>query len=182
MQYSQFLKKLDQFIIGQDVVSRVNYFESVIHETNENKIFIDGKETMMASVNEAKEYIRHIKLREELSSQFYEEINDIEVANIIREFHDVKVTNTLIESYIDLAASKTFSVDPVISNIRSLNYLDVVTEDKIDYVLNDNNVVTIDKDTQSKLNTILDDKYQVVEYMRESKENFMDVIREISRY
>ena len=181
MQYSQFLKKLDKHIIGFDVVSRVNYFESVIHETSEKKIFINNKETAMSSINEAKEHIRHLRLKEELSSQFYEEITDVEVANIIREFHDIKVTNTLIESYIDLATSKIFSADPVISSIRSLNYLDVVMENKIDYVLDDSSVVTINKDTQSKLNTILDDKYQVVEYMRESKENFMDVIREISR-
>jgi len=181
MQYSQFLKQLDRRTIGSEVVTRVNYFDSVIQETNESKIFIDGRETKMSSINEAKEYIRHLKLKEELSSQFYEEITDTEIANIIREFHDVKVTNTLIESYVNLAASKTFSADPVISSIRSMNYLDVVMENKIDYVLDDGSVVTIDKDTQSKLNSVLDDKYQVVEYMRESKDNFMDVIREISR-
>lgn len=181
MQYSQFQKKLNQCLIGSDVVTRVNYFDSVIQETDDKQIFINGKLTNLSSITEAKEYVRHSRLREELSSQFYKEINDTEIANIIREFHDVKVTNTLIESYVNLAASKTFSSDPVISTIRSLNYLDVVMENKIDYVLNDGSIVTIDKDTQSKLNTILDDKYQVVEYMRESKDNFMDVIREISR-
>jgi predicted GNAT superfamily acetyltransferase len=86
----------------------------------------------------------------------------------------------LIESYISLASSKTFSVDPVVTGIRSLNSIGSLIEGKIDYVLEDGSSVAIDKDTQEILNSLLEDKYQLVEYMRESKQNFAHVVRELS--
>ena len=51
---------------------------------------------------------------------------------------------------------------------------------KIEHNLDDGSVVAIDEDTQTKLNTLLEDKYQIVEYMRESKENFMRIIKEVN--
>lgn len=47
-------------------------------------------------------------------------------------------------------------------------------------MLNDGNSVVINEETQNLLNALLEDKYQIVEYMRESKQNFMRIIKEVT--
>ena len=69
-----------------------------------------------------------------------------------------------------------FSVDPVVQKIRSLNKLDRLVEGKLHYVLSDDSIVTIDESTQEHLNNLLQNQTEIIEYMRESKENFMHVL------
>jgi len=101
------------------------------------------------------------------------------VASIIKEYHDIKVTDTLIESYVELASSNIFGLDPVVQKIRSLNKLDRVVEGKLHYVLADNSTVAINEDTQDILNKLLGNQIEIIEYMRESKENFFHVLEQI---
>jgi hypothetical protein len=72
-----------------------------------------------------------------------------------------------------------FSVDPVVQGIRSLNKLDRLIEGKLHYVLNDDSIVTIDEQTQEHLNKLLQNQTEIIEYMRESKENFFHVLSKI---
>jgi hypothetical protein len=72
-----------------------------------------------------------------------------------------------------------FSVDPVVYEIRSLNKLDRIIEGKITYTLNDGSIVAISEDTQDKLNKLLHNHTDVIEHMRESKDNFMMVVSKI---
>ena len=72
-----------------------------------------------------------------------------------------------------------FSVDPVVQSIRSLNKLDRLVEGKLHYVLNDEAIVTIDERTQVRLNNLLQNQKEIIEYMRESKENFFHVLRKL---
>ena len=116
---------------------------------------------------------------DEIIKESYEDIEDGRIATIIREYHDIKVTNTLIESYRELAASKMFTVDPIVQEIRKLNKLDSIVENKIHYTLNDNSVVAINEDTQEVLNNLLSKDKEVIEYMRESKSNFFYVLKKI---
>lgn len=116
---------------------------------------------------------------DEIIKESYEDIEDGRIATIIREHHDIKVTNTLIESYRELAASKIFTVDPIVQEIRKLNKLDSIIENKIHYTLNDNSVVAINEGTQEVLNKLLSKDKQVIEYMRESKSNFFYVLKKI---
>lgn len=118
-------------------------------------------------------------LEEQAKKELYEELSDKHIANIIKEYHDVKVTDTLIESYKELVSSNIFSIDPVAQKIRSLNKLDRIVEGKIHYVLNDDSVVAISEATQSKLNNLLQNQTEVIEYMRESKDNFSYVISKL---
>lgn len=118
-------------------------------------------------------------LEEQASKELYEELSDKTIANIIKEHHDIKVTDTLVESYKELASSRSFSVDPVVQGIRSLNKLDRLIENKLHYVLNDESVVAISVRTQERLNNLLQNQTEIIEYMRESKENFMHVLRKI---
>lgn len=116
---------------------------------------------------------------DEIIKESYEDIEDGRIATIIREHHDIKVTNTLIESYRELAASKIFTVDPIVQEIKKLNKLDSIVENKIHYTLNDNSVVAINEDTQEVLNNLLSKDKQVIEYMRENKSNFFYVLKKI---
>lgn len=118
-------------------------------------------------------------LEEQASKELYEELSDKTVANIIKEYHEVKVTDTLVESYKELASSHMFSVDPVVQRIRSLNKLDRLVENKLHYVLSDESIVAISEATQERLNNLLQNQTEIIEHMRESKENFMYVLTKL---
>jgi hypothetical protein len=164
-----------------DVVESIRSYMHLIEKTSDDKILVDGQQTQFTSLEEARqtiksEYTSH-KLEEQVSKELYEDLSDITVANIIKEYHDVKITDTLIENYISLASSHMFSVDPVVQKIRSLNKLDRLIEGKLHYVLSDDSIVTIDERTQECLNNLLQNQTEIIEYMRESKENFMHVLK-----
>jgi hypothetical protein len=179
MYYGEFTKKLR----ASDVQENVRCFGHLIEAKADGSITIDGETSQHKSLGEARKYIKtkqfSEKLQVQISQEIYEEISDIRIANIIREHHEIKVTDTLIESYIDLASSKIFTVDPVVFDIRRLNKLDVVVENKLHYELSDGSVVAIDNTTQEILNNLLGNHNDIVTYMRESKENFMQVIEHI---
>jgi hypothetical protein len=118
-------------------------------------------------------------LEEQAKKELYEELSDKTIANIINEHHNIKVTDKLVETYKVLASSHMFSVDPVVQEIRSLNKLDRLLENKLHYVLKDESIVAIDERTQERLNKLLHNQNEVVEYMRESKEQFMYVISKL---
>ena len=136
-----------------------------------------------------KQFISTLKLKEqeeqnhslveEVTKEIYEEIPNTKVAEIIKEYHDVKVTDTLIESYVELASSNIFSVDPVICELRKYNKLDTLVEGKLNYTLNDGSVVAINESTQDYLNKLLQNQNEIIEYMRESKQNFLYVLERI---
>jgi hypothetical protein len=118
-------------------------------------------------------------LVEEVTKEIYEEIPNTRVAEIIKEHHNVKITDTLIESYIELASSNIFSVDPVICELRKYNKLDTLVEGKLNYTLNDGSVIAINEATQDYLNKLLHNQNEIIEYMRESKQNFLYVLERI---
>lgn len=182
MYFKQFSRKLSEQG-SHEIVSQVRSFGHLLEKTVDGTILIDKEVTDLNSLEEARQYIINKKYNEELEQQaksdLYEELSDITVAMIIQEQHDVKVTDTLIESYKELASSKLFTLDPVVTEIRKLNKLDKLVEGKLDYKLNDETVIAISEDTQQKLNSLFGEHQDVVEYMRESKENFLEVIRNL---
>jgi hypothetical protein len=146
-------------------------------------VLINGNETDFKSLEEARQYIKQDYISNQLagdvSTDLYAELSEDKVANIIREHHNIKVTDTLIESYVKLASSRMFSIDPVVLEIRSINKLDRLIEGKLHYVLQDESIVTIDERTQERLNMLLQNQTEIIEYMRESKENFFHVLKKI---
>jgi hypothetical protein len=131
------------------------------------------------SVNSFDEVTSTDTTRQEIVKESYDEIEDVRIATIIKEYHEIKVTNTLIESYKELASSNIFTVDPIVQQIRNLNKLDSIVEGKIHYQLSDGSVVAINQDTQQQLNNLLNNQKEIVEYMRESKSNFFHVLKKI---
>lgn len=179
MNYGSFSKKLKTQLYGSPVVEEITFNGESVALLEDGSILVNGKTTELSSVEEAKRYIKQIKLEEQLVKELYETIPDVKIASIIKEHHNVKVTDTLIESYVELASSKLFTADPVVREIRSMNSVNNLVEGKIDYVLDDGTVVAIDEDTNDVINNLLEGHNDVVQYMRESKQNFMKVLREL---
>lgn len=179
MNFQQFTKRIKQDICGTQIQEESECHGYNIILSEDGKVFVDFKETELSSIEEAKEYINQIVLDEELTQELYEEIPQIKIAELIKEYHEVKVTDTLIESYLELASSKLFSADPVIQGIRTMNSTDNLIEGKIDYKLDDGSTVAIDEQTNQQINNLLAEHSDIVEYMRKSKDNFMHVIREL---
>jgi len=179
MNYTALNKKVNDIVSGADLVEQTQFYGSVLALSSEGKVYIDNHLTEFESLDEARSFVRHKDIGNEISKEIYEEILENKIANIIREEHKVKVTDTLIESYIDLASSKLFTTDKVVQRIRELNRHDSILENKLHYVLNDGSTVAIDVGTQEYLNSILDQ--EVVEYMREGKENFMNALQLLTK-
>ena len=179
MNYTQFTKSHKK----TNVVESIRSYLQLIEKTEDGLVLINGIETEFKSLEEARQYIKQDyisnQLAEQVSTGLYEELSDDKVANIIKEHHDIKVTDTLIESYVKLASSRRFSVDPVVLEIRSLNKLDRLIEGKLHYVLDDESIVTIDERTQERLNKLLQNQTEIIEYMRESKDNFIHVLTKL---
>jgi spore coat protein CotF len=138
-----------------------------------------GYKTLEEAKKHTKETTQKQKLAEAIAKDNYQEISEHTIASIIKEYHEVKVTDTLIESYLDFASSNTFTIDPVVHKIRSLNKLDRVVEGKLHYVLTDGSTVAINEATQDNLNKLLENEKEIIEFMRESKENFFYVLEQI---
>ena len=161
---------LDSFIYQDE---HVVIFKDLSIYVNEELVQSNVK-TLEEASSYIKKYIDNSKLLEKVDTLIPEE----KIANLVRKYHSIeKITDTLVESYIELVSSNIFSIDPVITEIKQSTTSNFAG--KLEYKLNDGNIVAIDEDTQRLLNKLLEDKYQIIEYMRESKENFMRIIKEV---
>ena len=173
--YSKLKTKLNQ---EQNIIDRFVLDESRICITQDLRIIINDEYIGDAnSLKEAKayaiKYIANTKVIEDIDSLIPEE----KVVALIRKHHSIdKITSNLVESYMDLVSSNIFSIDPVITEIKQNS---VELNGKLQYVLEDGSVIAINENTQKRLSTLLEDKYQIVEYMRKSKNNFMHVVKEL---
>ena len=178
MYFNQFKSKLS----GYTIQSSLYAYGHLIEQT-EDSILVDGVVSEFNSLEEARQYVKQnnitAKLEEEITKELYEEIDNNKIASIIKEHHDIKVTDTIIESYIELASSKEFTLDPVVEDIRNLNKLDKLIEGKMDFTLKDGSIVAINESTYNEINNRLGNHLDVIEYMRESKENFINVIEQL---
>lgn len=178
MYFNQFKSKLN----GHNIQSSLYVYGHLIEQT-EDSILIDGVVSEFNSLEEARQYVKQnnitAKLEEEITKELYEEIDNNKIASIIKEHHDIKVTDTIIESYVSLASSKEFTLDPVVEDLRELNKLDKLIEGKKDFVLNDGSIVAIDESTYEEINNKLNEHLDIIEYMRESKQNFINVIEQL---
>lgn len=178
MYFNQFKSKLN----GSEIKSHAYSYGHLIEQT-EDSILIDGVQTEFESLEEARNYIKQeqisVALGEEIAKELYEELSNNKVASLIKEHHDIKVTDTIIESYKDLASSKVFTLDPVVEEIRSMNKLDKLIEGKLDFQLDDGSIIAINETTYHQINNILSEHNDVIAYMRESKENFISVVEQL---
>jgi hypothetical protein len=176
MLFSQFAKNLNE---AKGATESTLCFGKRI-DVMDDVVYINGEKTELDSLEEARQYVKqeHFSktLTEEVTQELYEDISETTIATIIKEVHDIKVTDTIIENYVSLASSNEFTVDPAVQKIRKLNKVDTLIEGKIHYVLEDGSTVAIDKRTQKDLNNLLEGQEEVVVYMKESKDNFMHAL------
>lgn len=176
MKYTQFLNNLHSNTTGSDIKTRSNYYGFTILETV-NGVFIDDTHTDLTNLEEAKQYIKDKLVQESIVNQIKtEELSLNTVADIITRHHDIRVTDTLIESYIDLASSKIFTIDPVVRDIKTKNKLDEVLEDHYEFILEDGSKILVSNEMLQLINNTLGKHTDVIEYMRESKDHFFHVL------
>lgn len=152
--------------------STIAYKSSLI-EVRENKLLVDGDiiQEDIGDINSAYAYAkRYIDALEVIQDNTISEEN---IASLILKHHNVKITDTLLEAYAELISSDSFTLDPVALEIHESNSLIV---GKVKFTLDDGSVVMIDESTKDQLLSLNVDKYKLVEYMKESKENFFAVI------
>lgn len=97
------------------------------------------------------------------------------IAECISRHSDVEITDKLIEEYINKASETDFNIDPILTDIklRSINEF----RNKLDYVLKDGTKIAISEKNQILLNSLLKGKDEIVSYMSENKQNFMEVLK-----
>ena len=97
------------------------------------------------------------------------------VASIISESHsDIRVTDKLIETYINAAAEKQFTIDKVIYEIRKLNSYESNYKDTVSFILDDLSEVVISDELYDEV--CLNINKDTIAYMRKCTENFIAVI------
>ena len=184
MYFNEFQKQMSKAATGHEIVSQAFVCGQLVQETVDHMILVDRKESNFFSLEEARDFIKHQKMRDELQLQIQQEqyttISDSKIADIIKEYHsNVKVTDTLIESYVELASSKLFTTDPVALDIRNLNKFDRLIESHVDFKLNDGSTIVISEGVQLHINNTFAEHLDVIEHMRESKENFLNVLNQL---
>jgi hypothetical protein len=184
MNYKRFKNSVYTNVVGSDIKDQIPYYGSTITETIDGYVFIDSDLTEFVSLEEAREHLKQQQVQQDIQNkiqeELYEEMSDNKIADIIRDHHgNIKITDTLIESYVELASSKLFTLDPVAYNMAQFNKFDKIAEGRIDYKLNDGTSVVITEETYQRINNIFGKYPDVIEHMRESVDNFLNVVDQI---
>lgn len=166
MYFNQFVSSIKEV---RGVHETTSYFGHQI-EVTDNGTFFEG--IKFDTLDEARSYID----KQFIARELYEDVLKNQVVRIISETHEIKVTNVILEKYLDLASSKVFSIDPAVQKIRDINRLDKVLGENYDYILEDNSRVIITKRLQERLNSLLEDQKDIVDHMKQSRENFFEAI------
>lgn len=173
--YSKLKAKLHQ---EQNIIDRFVLGENRVLVTNDLRVIVDDQyigdcDSLEEARVYASKYVVSKKIIENISSLIPEE----KVVSLIKKHHNIdKITSSLVESYVEIISSNIFSIDPVITEMKRNS---VELNGKFQYVLEDGTTVAINEYTQKNLSTLLEDKYQIVEYMRKCKDNFMHVVKEL---
>lgn len=183
MKYTQFVQRLNETTVVGQVIACTDCYGHFIQQSDRG-VFIDRHASEFSSLEEAVDYIKQQRIREELYQEIqqdhYSEISSNKIVDIIKHHHNnVRVTDTLIESYVELASSKSFTLDSVVLDIRNLNKIDRLIENRIDFQLNDGTVMVITEESQRKLNNIFGQHSDVVDYIRSSKDAFLSVLNQL---
>lgn len=186
MYYRDFIKNLysKQGSYGEVVAVTSHYGHQIIENTK-GVYFVDGLklDSNLKSLEEVKEYIEIQEIADKTKDKLYEDISDTKIAGIIKKHHEeLKITTKLIETYMGMASSKAFSLDPVILEMRKTYKNANIFESKLDFKLEDGKQVAISEQTLKKIENLLNnssDKQEIIDYMRENTQNFLFVVRQL---
>lgn len=177
MFYSEFAQKLNE---TKGIKRSIRCYNHLIEDDGVGCIYVDGDETLFETLDEARQSIlKDIatrKLAESATADTYQVLTENKIASVIRKYSEEKITDKLIEQYISLASSKVFTTDPIVAELRSLNKIDQIFDNKVHFVLDDNSTVIISEELQRRINRLLVNQQEIVSYMKESNQNFSHVI------
>jgi len=174
MNFTNFVNNLNQV---RGVVETTSYYGHAIDVTSDGAFVNDKK---FDTLEEARLYIEAKETQDDITKEIYEEVLINRAVSIITETHNIKVTEKILEQYLNLASSKMFTIDEAVIKIRETNKLDSVLRNTIDFVLEDESHVIITKKMQNRLNSLLENNQEAVDYMRSTKENFFDIIEQVT--
>ena len=98
------------------------------------------------------------------------------IADIIASnYPDARITDKLIESYMDLSLTRQFTTDKTISEIRRLNSFDADFEDKLTFILDDDSKVIVSEETYQHICECINSN-DTIQFMRKNKENFLNCV------
>lgn len=182
MKFSQFRSSIEEQTMNSKVVASTWCYNHFIQETL-NGIFVDRDYTDYKSIDEAVIAIRNQNesniIYEQLQYNIQEDLNENHVIELIKEYSSQRVTDTLVENYIHNTVTKKFSIDPVLFEIRKYNKINNIIEDRLDYILDDGSIVVISENMQQKINNLFNEHKEIVDYMKENKDNFLNVVNQI---
>lgn len=184
MNYSDFQNALYEQTVGVTIEHQTICCGHVLTETSDGRILLNGGETLFLSLSEAQEYIKNRKevysALADVQKESYEDLPVDVVAGAIRKHHpDTRITDTLVESYMSLATERAFTSDDVVTDLRVANPTSSLLEGYIDYVLNDGSCVVVTENTQRIINSVLGETPEIIDYMGESRENFLEVFNQL---
>lgn len=172
MNYLQFQQKLNTTLFDIDLKNQYQIGEHIIKET-EDKFLVDLQE--FETNNEVLEYIKNKQFSNTLL-ETTEHFTNTTLHSLLKEHYPQnKITNTTINTLRNLIENKTFAFNPILESIRN----HPVFSDKIYFILEDQSKVCINKHTYQKLNEIFKDQLDIESYMKESKDNFISVIKQL---
>lgn len=163
-------------LMNKYALNESRVFYGHVASIKNGNLFIDGMDTGKDynTIEEASQYIRDFISMLDNKKAIIEEYNVREVAAIIKKYEpNTRITNSLIESYVEQAQKKSFNVVPAIQELSE-------KDNKFKYILEDGSVVAIDIETQNVLNIKLAEETEIVDHMKKNKENFINVIRKIT--
>lgn len=170
-----FQSLLEKIKESSGILENLKYRGESVAITENLDIYVNEEHIGNAdTLSEAKQYAcKYVDLKNQAEVTHY--IPEHIIVNCISKHHSVsKVTDTLIESYNQLINSNEYTVDPVVNELKKPNSFG-----KYEFNLSDGNKVLVSEETQKKLSSLLRDKYDIVEYMKESIDNFKRIVREI---
>lgn len=172
MNYLQFQKNLNSTMFDIAIKKQYQIGTHIVKET-EDKFLLDFQE--FNTIQETLEYINNKKFSNVLLDSI-EPISNKTLYSLLKEHYPQnKITNNTINSLRNLIENKTFSFNTILESIRNHPNF----SDKIYFILEDQSKVCINKNTYQKLNEIFKDQIEIEQYMKESKENFIRVIKQL---
>lgn len=183
MRFQQLHRQLQEQVLGSLVESCEYFYNHKIVKT-QHGTFVDGRPTHFQSIAEAKQHIKQQSTFEFIDSQINEQsfkTLPVNVLTSIIQRYDgtAKVTDTLIENYINVAASKAFTTNSVVYDMRVMNRTNRLLEGYLDYILDDGTAIAISEQEQKSINTLLEHHEDVVNFMKQSKQNFLEVLEQL---
>lgn len=173
MKYSQFVKRQQDLLYECPISKEARIEGNHVAILENGNVFMNRQQTGFSSLDEAIRFIKTETYKEKAWVEAFNKLPANTLASIIREHNKDKITNSLIESYLDVAFNKTFTVDPIVIKIRELVELNAI-DGKIDFVLEDGSTVAIGKPLLEKL-SLENDKY--IDNMRKSINAFHNALR-----